>query len=288
MTVGDRHRVVVGLIAHQRLRAHPPGRLIAGIEGCGRQVRHRLQIPRQPRADRLGVSTQDLRLALAALRLEPGVEVLPGGEARQRNHERPPPPADQPLDGTLVVALAGPAVAVTDQVVRQEPAEERGPLARAVAQDARHQAAVVVVEHRLRHAAEEREGMDVTVHPGLGGGRRIGPDEAGVAVRQVEGEEMRRLLDPADEHARFAEIGLSVPRRMVQRHEHLPAAPAMLPDVVLHDGVAAGERMLVPEPLEHPLGGVALLGALAEIVPRSTTSQTCTWRCSSPVDVSAP
>ena len=110
--------------------------------------------------------------------------------------------------------------------------------------------------------------MDVTVHPGLGGRRRIGPDEAGVAVRQVEGEEMRRLLDPADEHAGLAEIGLRVARRMVQRHEHLPAAPAMLADVVLHDGVAADEPVLVPQPLEHPLGGVALLGALPEIVPQ--------------------
>ena len=56
--------------------------------------------------------------------------------------------------------------------------------------------------------------------------------------------------------------------RMVQRHEHLPAAPPMLADVVLHDGVAAGEPVLVPQPLEHPLRGVALLGALAEIVPQ--------------------
>ena len=53
-----------------------------------------------------------------------------------------------------------------------------------------------------------------------------------------------------------------------QRHEHLPAAPPMLADVILHDGVAAGEPVLVPEPLEHPLGSVALLGALDEILPQ--------------------
>ena len=108
----------------------------------------------------------------------------------------------------------------------------------------------------------------MAVHPGLGGRRRIGADEAGVAVRQVEGEEVRRLLDAADHHRRFAEVGLGVAGRVVQRHEHLPPAPPMLADVVLHDGVAAGEPVLVAQPLEHPLRGVALLGALAEIVPQ--------------------
>jgi hypothetical protein len=76
----------------------------------------------------------------------------------------------------------------------------------------------------------------------------------------------RRLLDAADHHGRLAEVGLSVAGRMVQRHEHLPAAPAVLADVVLHDGVAAGEPVLVAQPLEHPLRGVALLGPLAEIL----------------------
>ena len=268
MAAGDRHRVVVGLVAHQRLRADPSRGLVAGVEGRGRQGRHRLQVPRQPRADRLGIAAQDLRLALAALRLEPAVEVLPGGEARQRHHEGAPRPADQPFDGALVVALAGPAVAVADQVVRQEPAEEPGPLAGPVGQDARHQAAVVVVEHRERHPPEEGEGVDVAVHPGLGGRRRIGADEAGVALRQVEGKEMRRLLDAADHHARFAEVSLGMARRVVQRHEHLPAAPPMLADVVLHDGVAADKAVLVAQPLVHPLRGVALLGALAEILPQ--------------------
>ena len=108
----------------------------------------------------------------------------------------------------------------------------------------------------------------MAVHPGLGRGRRIGADEAGVAMRQVEGEEVRRLLDPADHHRCFAEIGLSVAGRVMQRHEHLPPAAAMLADVILHDGVAAGEPVLVAQPIEHPLGRVPLLGALAEILPQ--------------------
>ena len=67
--------------------------------------------------------------------------------------------------------------------------------------------------------------MDVAVDPGLGRCRWIGPDEAGVAMRQVEGEEVRLLLDAADHHHRFAEIGLGMAGRVGQRHEHLPAAP---------------------------------------------------------------
>ena len=149
--------------------------------------------------------------------------------------------------------------------MRQEPAEERGPLARPVRQDLRHETPVVVVEGRDRHLAEEGKGVDVTINPSLSSGRRIGPDITGIAVRQVEDEEVRLLLDAADNHNRLAEIGLGVPGRMGQRHKHLPAAPFALPHVILHDRVAAGETVLVPEPLEHPLGRMALLAMDIEI-----------------------
>ena len=247
VAVGDGHRVVVGLVAHQRLGTHPAGRLVAGLERRCRQRRHRLEIALEPLADRLVVTAQDLHLPLAALLLQPGVEVVPGRKPRQRHHEVPSRPADDPLDAALVIALAGSAVAILDDVVRQQPAEERRPLACPVRQDARHQAAVVVVEHRQRHAAEEREGMDMAVGPRLGRRRRVGPDVTGVAVRQVEGEEVRLLLDPADHHRAFlAEVRLGVAGRMMQRHEHLAAAPLMLAQIRLHDRVAAGEPVLIP------------------------------------------
>ena len=38
VAIGDRHRVVVGLVAHQRLRTDPPRGLVAGVERRGRQV----------------------------------------------------------------------------------------------------------------------------------------------------------------------------------------------------------------------------------------------------------
>ena len=44
-----------------------------------------------------------------------------------------------------------------------------------------------------------------------------------------------------------------------QGHEHLPGPPAVLPDVVLDDGVPAAKAVLVPQPLEDALRGVALL-----------------------------
>lgn len=70
---------------------------------------------------------------------------------------------------------------------------------------------------------------------------------------------MRFLLDTADDDHRLAEVGLGMPRRMRQRHEHLAASSLALPHIILHDRIAAGKAMLVLEPLEHPLRRVALL-----------------------------
>jgi hypothetical protein len=52
------------------------------------------------------------------LRLQPGVEDLPGGESRHRHHEVAPSIADKTLDAALVVALAGMAIEVADQGMR--------------------------------------------------------------------------------------------------------------------------------------------------------------------------
>ena len=99
----------------------------------------------------------------------------------------------------------------------------------------------------------------MAVQEGLGGLRRIGLDEAAVAVGQVEDETVSLLLDAADDHQGLAKVALGLPRRMVQRHEHLFGLAAVLPDVVLDDGVPAVKPVLVSEPLVDALGGVALL-----------------------------
>ena len=177
---------------------------------------------------------------------------------------------DQPtqtLHGSLVVALAGTSVPVPDDVVREKSTEQPRPAARPVMLDPRHQAPVVVVEHRQWDRAEERERVHVPVDPCLGRRRGVRPDVRRVALRQVESEEMDLALDPADERPRFAEIGLPMPRRMNQRHVHLPAPAMMLAHVVLHDGVPAGEAVLVAKTLEDPLRGVPLLAMLVLAIP---------------------
>ena len=78
-------------------------------------------------------------------------------------------------------------------------------------------------------------------------------------MRQDEGKEVRLALDPPDLHKRFTEIGLGVAGWMHERDEHLPRAQPALPHVILHDGVAAREAVLVPQPFQDPLRRVPLL-----------------------------
>jgi len=85
-------------------------------------------------------------------------------------------------------------------------------------------------------------------------------------MRQVECEEVGFLLDPADHRQGFAKISLGVARRVVQRDKHLPLTALLLAHVILDDGVAAGEPVLVPQPIKNPLGRVTLLAVLADIV----------------------
>ena len=150
--------------------------------------------------------------------------------------------------------------------MRQEAAEQSGPFAGAIRQDARHQAFVIVIEHRERHTPEEGEGMNMSVDPGLRRRRRIGPDVTRIALRQVEGEEMRLLLDAPDADHRLAEVGLRMSRRVCQRHEHLAASPFLLAQVILDDRVATGEPMLITQPFENPFGRMALLAVPALIL----------------------
>ena len=99
----------------------------------------------------------------------------------------------------------------------------------------------------------------MTVDPGLGYRRRIGPHIAAVAMRQIQHEEARFLLDATDHYRRLAEIGLCMAGRMRQGHEHLLTALIPLAHIVLDDRIAAGEPALVTQTVEHPLGRMALL-----------------------------
>jgi hypothetical protein len=65
--------------------------------------------------------------------------------------------------------------------------------------------------------------------------------------------------DPADLAERLAEVHLGVPGRMRQGDEHLLGPTLLLPDIVGDDRDAAGEAVLVAQPLEDPLRRVPLL-----------------------------
>src|SRR5690606_21364666 len=166
--------------------------------------------------------------------------------------------ADQPLDLPLVIALARTAIAIPDQVVRQEPAEQFRPFAGAVRQDLCHQASVIIIDDRLRNRAEEGKGMDMAVDPGFGHRRGIGPDIAGIAMRQVQNEEMSFLLNTTTPDLRLAKIGLRMTRRMRQRHKYFLPTLLPLPNVILDDRVTAGEPAFLAEPVEYPLCRVPL------------------------------
>jgi len=96
------------------------------------------------------------------------------------------------------------------------------------------------------------------VKPGLGLCCRIGPNVARIAVRQIESEEMRLLLDSPDHDKRFTKVSLRMPRRMTERHEHLLAGALPGPDVVLDDGVSAIKAALIAQPFEDTLCGMVL------------------------------
>lgn len=81
--------------------------------------------------------------------------------------------------------------------------------------------------------------MDVAIHPGLRCRRRIGPDVASIAVRQIQGKETGLLFNTADHDHCLAEIGLSMAWRVRQRNEHFAMPPTVLPYMVLDDGMAA-------------------------------------------------
>jgi hypothetical protein len=66
--------------------------------------------------------------------------------------------------------------------------------------------------------------MYVTFEKGFGrlGGK--GLHKTVVGVRQIEGHEVRRLLDAGNHHQGRAEIGLRFAWRVRERHKHLLAA----------------------------------------------------------------
>ena len=80
--------------------------------------------------------------------------------------------------------------------------------------------------------------------------------------RQDKAEEVDLLPLATQIDHRLAKVCLGMARRVMQRHEGFACRLPLSADVVLHDGVAAGEAVLVPKPLvnggakKNHLGGV--------------------------------
>ena len=103
------------------------------------------------------------------------------------------------------------------------------------------------------------------------GAAAVGTVGAGVtmavkAIGQVDDEAVGLLLHSADDHQGLAEAALGVARRMGHGDEHLLGLAAMLPHVILDDGVLAVKPVLVQQPLEDALCRVALLPREPEII----------------------
>ena len=188
--------------------------LVARVERCRQWPLQRFAVTHKPFADALAVAAQDVALPVAALLFQVAIEGVPARKPGTRRHEVPPGIADHPLHIAFVVTLAGTAGAVLEEVMGLQPAERPGPLPRAVRQDARHQTLVVVVENRLGNAAEKDKGSVVPVQPGLRRRRRVGRNEAGIAVGKCHDEKMRPILDAGDDRIRLAKVRLSMARRM--------------------------------------------------------------------------
>ena len=230
--------------------------MLAGLEGGGGQIAQGVEIGKQRR--RPFALPQRVE-PLQAVRHQPIVQSLQIGHLRDRHEELAPRRLHQGLDLALVVALAGPAEAVAEQVVRLQMRERPRALAFPVAQDPRHRKSGVVIEDRARNPAEEGEGADMAVQERLRRLPRIGLHEPHVAMRQDQAEEGDLLAKAPDLDHRLAEVDLGMARRMMKRNEGLARRLPLRPDVVLHDRVAAREPVLVPKPLEDPMRRVPLL-----------------------------
>ena len=127
---------------------------------------------------------------------------------RRAKPTKPSTPHPEFVEGALVVPLTGPAEPVGKKVMRLKLGEHPRAPACAIAQDARDRERGVVIENRQRHAVEEGECRIVTVAERLGRLRRIGLDEARIAVRQIQGKEVNLPGDPADHRPGFTEVHL--------------------------------------------------------------------------------
>jgi hypothetical protein len=74
-------------------------------------------------------------------------------------------------------------------------------------------------------------------------------------VRQIKSGKVDLAFDATEDSDGFTKVYLSMPRRMLQRHEHLLSPPMPASHIILHNRDAPCEAVFVPKPLEDPLRG---------------------------------
>src|ERR1017187_9711075 len=245
VSVLDRKSVVVATIANQRQRSNSHRDLLAGfVRSCG-QRQHRSAVALEALADGLRVPTQPPLAPLAALHFKMRVELLPTVEVRYRNHEVASGIADQALDLALVIAFSRSPELIREEIVALQLGEGLRLLPFLATQNLRYRDPGVVVENPRRNAAEVGEGSHMAFQKGLCRFGRKRHDETIIRMGQVHRQIVRLLLNASDHDHGFAEVRLRLARWMRQRHKHLLTAQRRRAHVVLHDGVATGELMLL-------------------------------------------
>ena len=99
----------------------------------------------------------------------------------------------------------------------------------------------------------------MSIQKGFGRFRRVGFDEDGVRVRQVQAEVVNPRLDATEIDVGFAEIDLGTAWGMRQRDKDLLLPQAFLGHEFPYHGVAALIAMFVTQALEYPNRRMALL-----------------------------
>ena len=117
VSVGHRHRVAVGLVPDQGQRTHPARLLLAGVVCCWRQRQQGVQVPLHPLADGLHMSPELGVRSFQASSLQVGIERIEALEGRHRHQEVSARVPYQALHLAFVIALAGAAETVLEQVV---------------------------------------------------------------------------------------------------------------------------------------------------------------------------
>src|SRR5471030_264268 len=277
VAVGRRHRVVIEAVAHQRQRGDSRGHLLASI--VRRRQRHLKggKITLQPLADRPITAAQTVSHSTAAAFQQIGIQRLEALEHRNWYEEVASRIADQPFDLALVVAFARPAEPVLEKIVRLQFGEHARALPLAITEDAGHRDLGVVIQDRLWNPAEECERPNMAIAEGFRRLCRIADHEAGVRVRQVKSEEVDLALYAPDDADGLTKVGLSMPRRMHQRHEHLLRLLTPAGHIILYNRDATREPILTAEPLKDPLRRMLLLLRSRLVVPKNVVDHWNKW-----------